>query len=401
MTVLISLLGIAALVFLHELGHFSVSLAVGVRPRSFYVGFPPPIVKKVRNGIEYGIGAIPLGGLVRIPGMHRPAAADFETQLSLALRDAPELAPYVRDVQRRLEAGDFEGARAAAVPLRAALAEARVATVARKTAERALRDLEEGSGPDAYWRQRTWKRVAIIFAGPFMNVLVAIVLFTTALMLPSTAYRLGFLRNPDNGKVVSVLAHQPAQQMGLRKGDAVVAVNGKPVTPEDLASKIADSKGRPLTLTVLRHGRRLVLGPARPRKTTLSGESFGLAVKDSFRYSWTIVKGIGDFFLHLPQRHKQLHSSIGIVKASDAAQKQGLPDFIAFQGFISLSLALLNLLPLLPLDGGHILFSLIEGLRGRAVRREIYERASAIGIAVFALLVVVGLSNDTGGFGSH
>ena len=77
MTWLVVIVGLTLLVFLHELGHFSVALAVGIRPRSFYVGFPPAIAKIKRNGIEYGLGAIPLGGLVRIPGMHRPSARDL------------------------------------------------------------------------------------------------------------------------------------------------------------------------------------------------------------------------------------------------------------------------------------------------------------------------------------
>ena len=68
--------------------------------------------------------------------------------------------------------------------------------------------------------------------------------------------------------------------------------------------------------------------------------------------------------------------------------------FLLILGLISLSLAILNLLPLLPLDGGHILFSIIEGLRGRAVGREVYERVSAIGIALFLVLMFIGLSND-------
>ena len=67
---------------------------------------------------------------------------------------------------------------------------------------------------------------------------------------------------------------------------------------------------------------------------------------------------------------------------------------------ISLSLALLNLLPLLPLDGGHIMFSLIEGIRGKAVAREVYERVSALGIAVVLLLFFIGLSNDIGRLGN-
>ena len=71
MTWLVVAGGLILLVFLHELGHFSVALLVGVRPRSFYVGFPPAVFKVQRKGIEYGLGAIPLGGMVRIPGMNR------------------------------------------------------------------------------------------------------------------------------------------------------------------------------------------------------------------------------------------------------------------------------------------------------------------------------------------
>ena len=78
------IVGLLLLVFVHELGHFSVALLVGMRPRSFYIGFPPAIVKVERNGIEYGIGAIPLGGLVRIPGMHRPAGRDLEAFMAPA-----------------------------------------------------------------------------------------------------------------------------------------------------------------------------------------------------------------------------------------------------------------------------------------------------------------------------
>jgi len=71
MNVLLSIFGLALLILLHEAGHFFVARAVGMRPRRFYLGFPPALVKVVRNGIEYGIGAIPLGGYVKIPGMHR------------------------------------------------------------------------------------------------------------------------------------------------------------------------------------------------------------------------------------------------------------------------------------------------------------------------------------------
>ena len=88
----------------------------------------------------------------------------------------------------------------------------------------------------------------------------------------------------------------------------------------------------------------------------------------------------------------------GYPCGSTAAQA-GWESYLIVLGFISLSLALLNLLPLLPLDGGHIAFSVIEGVRGRAVGREVYERVSAVGIALVLLLFIVGLSNDVSRLG--
>jgi regulator of sigma E protease len=92
-------------------------------------------------------------------------------------------------------------------------------------------------------------------------------------------------------------------------------------------------------------------------------------------------------------------SPVGIVDYSSQAAGITFTLFLQILGLISLSLALLNLLPLLPLDGGHILFSLIEGLRGRAVGREVYERVSAVGLGLFMILFFIGLSNDIGRLG--
>src|SRR5574338_654708 len=106
MTILIAIVGLGLLVLIHELGHFTVSLALKMRPRRFYVGFPPAIWKTTRNGIEYGIGAIPLGGFVKIPGMHRPTPGDVDAGLGRALGDAPSLQGAAARLRGALAADD-------------------------------------------------------------------------------------------------------------------------------------------------------------------------------------------------------------------------------------------------------------------------------------------------------
>jgi membrane-associated protease RseP (regulator of RpoE activity) len=93
-TWLIVILGLGLLIFLHELGHFPVARLVGMKPRAFYIGFVPALVKVRREGIEYA--AIPLGGYVRIPGRQRPAAPDFETAMRPGFAKIPRSAPSRR-----------------------------------------------------------------------------------------------------------------------------------------------------------------------------------------------------------------------------------------------------------------------------------------------------------------
>ena len=88
MTIFVAIVGLGLLVFVHELGHFSASVALRMRPRKFYIGFPPAVLKRTRNGIEYGIGIIPLGGFVKIPGMHRPAPGDVDPVFARAVEEA-------------------------------------------------------------------------------------------------------------------------------------------------------------------------------------------------------------------------------------------------------------------------------------------------------------------------
>ncbi len=401
MSILISILGLAVLILLHEAGHFFVARAVGMRPRRFYLGFPPALVKVVRNGIEYGIGAIPLGGYVKIPGMHRPAASDLDVQFAAALADEPSLFPKVARVKRALEAGDLDGARDAVPELEGAVEEASLSPAAAKAARRSVDELRDALSPDAYWRQKTWKRIAVIFAGPGVNIALAIVLV-------GLGYVFGVPGDADR-TVRNVKPNTPAAAVGLRPGDRIIAVNGRPTPNFDAVSQlIRGSKGKPTTVTVSRNGKPVTLGPVRTRKI---GDRWALgfepgwreikygpgsALTHSLSTTWGATKATVTFLPRLltGSGRKEVSSPVGIVDVSSQAVSLTFTLFLQILGLISLSLAILNLLPLLPLDGGHILFSIIERLRGRAVGREVYERVSAIGIALFLVLMFIGLSND-------
>ncbi len=403
MSIFVSLLGLAFLILVHEAGHFFVARGVRMNPRKFYLGFPPAIVKTKRNGIEYGVGAIPLGGYVKIPGMHRPAAGDLDVHFGRAIEEAPPLGRPVGDLRRHLDESDYDGAVTALERVRAALPDAAVSPLAQRSAERGLTEIQDSLAPDAYWRAPTWKRVAVIFAGPAANLVLAVVIFAALFMSLSGSYRLGFeLRGTTDSvtaTVNDVLADSPAEAAGIQAGDRILTINGKQVDGESIRPTIQDSRGAPVAVTVERNGKTVELRPVRPEKS----EEFGVvgAIGESIRVTGDVTQEIGRSLGRLVTGDgSDVSSPVGIVQGSSEAVDQGTDTYLWVLGLISLSLALLNLLPLLPLDGGHIAFSLIEGIRGRAVAREVYERVSVVGIAVVLLLFFIGLTNDIGRLGS-
>ena len=404
MSVLVAILGLALLILIHEAGHFFTARGVGMRPRKFYVGFPPALVKTTRNGIEYGIGVIPFGGYVKIPGMHRPAPSDLDVHFGPALYEEPRLLGDVERVKRLVGQGAFEEARQALATLEQALSHASLSAKGRRAAERGVTELSDALGQDAYWRQRTWKRLAVIAAGPGTNLLFAIVLLAAVYMLgiPSDASR----------KVGDVIPGSPAAAAGLHADDRIIGVNRIAASDfSDVRDAIRNSDGRPLMLSVVRGVQYKELTPVRPKKTqgvyTLGfhpaavrykhynpARAFVLAADDT----WLVTKAMGTWLGHIASGsgRKDVSTPVGIVQQSSRAVQLGYREYFQVLAIISLSLALLNLLPLLPLDGGHMAFSIVEGVRGRAVGRAVYERVSAIGIALVLLLFFVGLSNDIG-----
>jgi regulator of sigma E protease len=401
---LIAVLGLAFLVLIHEAGHFFTARLLGMRPRRFYLGFPPAVVKVNRGGIEYGIGAIPLGGYVKIPGMHRPAPSDLDAHFGRAVHETPELTGSVERMKRRLERGEFtEGVELAA--LEASVKGVELSPPARRSAERGLSELRDALGGDAYWRAPTWKRVAVIFAGPGTNLLFAVALLA---MVFAFGVRVATL------SVNEVQPGSPADLSGLRTGDRIVGVDGQRVGEfNEVYDAVQRSEGRPVTLVVDRSGRTQTI---RVTPTHYLGQNWavgfrpgvrweryspGEAVSLAFGRTWEVTKAIGNGFSRLvtQEGRRDISSPVGITRVSSQAVEADFRVYLQLLAFISLSLALLNLLPLLPLDGGHIAFSIVEGIRRRAVGREVYERVSVIGIALVLMLFFIGLSNDLGGRG--
>jgi regulator of sigma E protease len=387
-----AIVGLAVLVMIHEAGHFFAARAVGMTPRKFYIGFGPAIVKTSRGGVEYGIGAIPLGGYVKIPGMNRPAPGD----LARTLRPAEvELhATEIGAIDEALERDDFEDAHEKLLELRPSLGETR-----------SWQELEGGLAPDAYWRAATWRRLVAIFAGPAVNLVFAVILFAALFMVSSTR---------DTNVIGRVLPGSPAAAAHVRVGDHVLAVAGLRGKPKDIPAHIRATGGKPFSLLVERNGRQEVIGPLQARldqgayrigiaieSRAGPGESPSAAFVDAGKLTWQITSENARGLAHLATGRgtNQVSSSVGIVRVSAAAWRQGLRDFLFVLGLISLALALLNLVPVLPLDGGHIVMALLEGIRGRTFRQAVYVRYSVFGLSLFALLMYFGLRNDLFGGG--
>ena len=382
-----AIVGLALLVLIHEAGHFFAARAVGMRPRKFYLGFGTPLVKTVRGGVEYGIGAIPLGGYVKIPGMHRPVAGDLRKTL------APSRAEAFDDQLTVFEAAVDTGDDARARELLAAL-EPDLGN------ERMYQELEGSLATDAYWRQSTWKRVVVIAAGPAVNVMIALVIFAGVFMSGSVV---------ATRKVDSVVPGHPAAKAGLRAGDTVVRVNGKLVTPTTIAPTINATGGRLFTIVVEREARRVTLGPLAALPTegvyrvgfqiagaSGPGDSLTKSVGESFHVVGAVTTDTVSALTGIAtgKDTRNVSSVVGMTRVASSAYRRSTADFLFILGLISLALGLLNLLPVLPLDGGHIVMSLLEKVRGKGFSQIAYMRYSAVGLSLFVFLMYLGLRND-------
>ena len=345
----LAFLGFAALVILHELGHFTVAKLVGMRVEKFSLFFPPTIVSKTRGETEYAIGLIPAGGYVKITGMNPDE----------------ELPDEVRD--------------------------------------------------RAYHAQPVWKRIAVILAGPAVNMAIALVLlviFFGAIGAESGSNRVGVI---EQG--------YPAAQV-LEPGDRLISVDGRRGGPEAFGAQIAShscpgaakrdgcTAAEPAELIVAR-GRSIRYVSAAPQYDAALGRprlGFGYASgpRETLPLVASITTSLDRFWLitretlSLParildaERRKEITGIVGGYEVTRQTILNDIAEVVGILAIISLSLAIINLFPFLPLDGGHIFWAIVEKLRGRPVPLWVMERSGVIGFMLVLGLFAIGLSNDIG-----
>jgi regulator of sigma E protease len=353
MSWLLVFLGFSLLIILHEAGHFFAAKATGMRVEKFFLFFGPKLVSVKRGETEYGIAAIPAGGYVKISGMH------------------PE---------DKLPPG------------------------------------EEHRG---YYEMPVWKRIVVIGAGPAVNIVLAFaILFVLSFSAVNVTQTVG-----------EIVPGSPAAT-ALKPGDRIVAVDGERYPSlslegrlEKFAGQVASHKcaGKPVdgcravtpvALTVRRDGQLRTVS-VRPEYDAAVGRArigfsygdepanldAGGALDRSTGFMWLVTHKTFTVFANLLDAEQRKEVS-GVVGTSDVAhqtiERLGATEALILLAVVSLSLGLINLFPFLPLDGGHIFWSLVEKVRGEPVPYRVMERAGAVGFVLVIMLFFLGLSNDIG-----
>lgn len=345
------------LVLVHEAGHMVVAKWCGMRVERFSIFFGRPIASFTRGETEYAIGWLPLGGYVKITGMTM----------------AEEVEP------------EFEHR--------------------------------------TYRRAAVWKRVAAILAGPAVNIVLAIVVF-------AAIFWIGVPTADLSNRVGSVTPDSAAQAAGLQPGDTLLAVDG--VAAEGDAEAVRDAlranaPGDTIRLRVERDGSIITLpatldvlrGPTGEVQTDPEtgrpipglGFTFGIdegpvvrsgpieGLERGWDWAWFVLQAnvevIGDMFTSSEAR-EQLNSIVGVGAVFNEVSDDGWVVLLRFIAVVSLALGVFNLLPVLPLDGGHIVFALLEKIKGSPVSAKTFERASIVGFALIMVVFVFALQNDIG-----
>lgn len=353
MTLLWAVILFGLLIFFHELGHFIVAKMVGVKVLKFSLGFGPKLISKTIGETEYCISAIPLGGYVK------PLGEDPEDELT------------------------------------------------------------EEEKPRAFNYQPVWKRAAIVVAGPFFNLVLAYLIFAAFLAqgLPVAIPDLDSITT----SIESVVEGSPAEKAGLMKDDSIVTIDGSDIGDwNEMAEVISKNPGKELKVGV-RRGDKIIdvmLVPEPTKTMDLNGEEvvvgkIGISKKlnaeiiksegifDSIIKGGTAVYGWCVLTIEVVVKlfsggvsAKQVGGPILIVDAAAKAASVGAFAYFNFIAIISINLAVLNLMPVPVLDGGHLVFFGIEALRRKPISEKILMVANKVGMALLLMLITFVFYND-------
>jgi regulator of sigma E protease len=361
-------------VLVHELGHFLAARIVGIYAPRFSIGFGPAIWRRRIGETEYILAWLPLGGYVRM------ATKDDDTLASI-------------------EGGGEE------------------ANPADKNWDpNAMKPFGPKPIPPDRWfdAKPLWAKIFTLGSGVAMNIILAIVVL-------SGLYA-GYGRPYVPAVVDSVVVDRPAQRAGLQRGDSIVGVNGAAVkTWADVVDSISASPGRAITLDVVRHGServRLAMTPesvqdadpitgepvrvgrigAGPQQRAMRERVGPLeAVAAGWNSTWVmtgmVFKVVGGLVTGRVSVN-QLGGPIAIASSSVQAARGGLETLFRLIAFISVNLAVLNLLPIPILDGGQMLIVVAESIKGRPFSLRARERIARVGIVAIGLLFVLVMFND-------
>jgi len=383
LTVLAPLIVFGLVIFVHELGHFIAAKLTGVYAPRFSIGFGPALLSKRIGETEYRLAAIPLGGYVRMASREDEATAF-------------------------LEGGSEASATTEPVEEGTAAARTTSAPVVEYEDPNAMKPFGPREVPENRWfeSKSLAARLFIMLSGVTMNVVLAFVLCVGILVY--------YGKPKPSAAVDQVMAGKPAAAAGLQPGDSLLSIAGTPIRRwEDFQKTVEGSIGVPLSLTLLRDGKPVMVSvtPAGEEVIdTLTGKpvkvgKIGLLAKslrdpipfgEALGGGWTMIGEMGGLVFHtLRNLHpSQLGGPIAIAQASVQVAKSGWVSLLLLIATISVNLAIVNLLPIPVLDGGQIVINVLETIKGKPFSLRTRENILRGGLLVIAAIFVLVMFND-------
>ncbi len=375
LTVLWFLVVLSVLVLAHEIGHFVAARRAGIRVQEFGLGIPPRLFGVRRNDTLFSINLLPLGGFVKMKGENGAPTAREDTWTELEWQRFAALWTMAKRLPQP---------------------EARRRQIALIKAYNP--PVEEDDGDSFAGKSRS-QRAVVLVAGVGMNLLIAPLLFAVAYMLGAPC------SNCREVQVHEVRADSPAEQAGLQPGDTLLRMDGETIEyMEAVRAVVQRSLDQPLSITLLRDGAELTTS-AVPRVTTSAPqgalgialgppivryppwEALPLGVQRTGELLGLLIRGL--FMIVTGQLAADVAGPVGIARLTGEAAQDGLAQLLNFTGFLSLNLAILNLLPIPGLDGARLAFVGLEALRGgRRVNPATEGIIHMVGLLLLIMLMV-------------